>query len=402
MQLHLLNFHRFLANFAESLISTFIPLIIYKITNSITLAVGYIVIMCSFRALITLCLKNLYLKKPELMMLIRVIPFVAYNICLLFIENNFWFFTILVAAFYAFSISIKNCCHDSVLIYSTKAVSNQKGVAINRVVNYISTIISTLLGGLFLGFNFTAVILISSGMYVFSVIPLFVLYLKNKNNFDFNRDYTTNAEIYYNKNNIQVFSFKKLAKDIVLMNFVLTILYGATNYVLTLYNLNLFIKSSSFVIAGYIAAIVNLAKIIATILGVFLTRRFDSPDIAKITCLVLALVVPCFIFVGNVWIACVLLAIYCFCSELLGYINFLNINNSKLIGKSSEANMYGRQMGAIVGQTFTTLPAVLTGTIFSSFICASIVLLFGCFYWPIKSEKVRKGLVNYFNNNNFD
>ena len=217
-----------------------------------------------------------------------------------------------------------------------------------------------------------------------------------------NKDYTTNAEITFNKNNIQVKRFKKLAKDIILMNFVVTILYGATNYILTLYNLNLFITSSSFVIAGYIAAIVNFAKIIATILGVILTRRFDSANIAKFTCLTLAIVVPCFIFVGQVWLACVLLAIYCFCSELLGYINFLNINNSKLIGKSSEANMYGRQLGAIVGQTFTTLPAVLTGSIFGSFICASLILFFGCFYWPIKSEKVRKGLVNYFHNNDID
>ncbi|MBQ3047488.1 MAG: hypothetical protein IJD48_00535 [Clostridia bacterium] len=342
------------------------------------------------------------MKKPEFMMLIRVLPFVAYNICILFIEVNFWLFIVWIAFFYAFSISIKNCCHDSVLIYAMRATRNRKDLAINRTINYFSTIISTMLGGIFIGLNMTVVILISSALYTISVVPLYIFYLKRRRKTSLHKDYTTNAEITFNKHNVQVDRYKNLTKDIIIMNFVLTILYGATNYIMTLYNLSLFVSSSSFVIAGYISAIVNFAKIAATFMGLKLSQKYDGAHIAIFSCVILALTVPLFIFITQVWVACVFLSIYCFSSELLGYVNFLNLNNSKLIGKSSEANMYGRQMGAIVGQVFTTLPVVITGSFIGSFLCASTILLFGCFYWPIKDRKVKKQLVNYLHNNEIE
>ena len=42
MQLKLLNFHKFVGNFAPSLVGAFIPLIIYKATNSLRLAVLFL------------------------------------------------------------------------------------------------------------------------------------------------------------------------------------------------------------------------------------------------------------------------------------------------------------------------------------------------------------------------
>ena len=87
MQFKLLNFHKFVGNFATSLVGTFIPLMIYKTTGSLRLAVLFLLGQCAFRIISNHVFAKFFNKYPQIALMVRLIPLLIYNIALIFLEN---------------------------------------------------------------------------------------------------------------------------------------------------------------------------------------------------------------------------------------------------------------------------------------------------------------------------
>ena len=92
MQFKLYNFHKFVGNFATSLVGTFIPLIIYKVTGSLRLAVLFLFGQCLCRLISNHLFKNFISKYPQIALMVRVVPLLIYNLALIFQFFTFWFF----------------------------------------------------------------------------------------------------------------------------------------------------------------------------------------------------------------------------------------------------------------------------------------------------------------------
>ena len=87
MQFKLLNFHKLIGNFATSLVGTFIPLIIYKVTGSLRWAVLFLLGQGLLRLISNHVFKKLVIKYPQVCIMIRAIPLLIYNIALIFLED---------------------------------------------------------------------------------------------------------------------------------------------------------------------------------------------------------------------------------------------------------------------------------------------------------------------------
>jgi hypothetical protein len=93
MQMKYLQIHKLLSNFAQELVGAFIPLILYKETGNLTLAISYYILLRFVLLLTSTILKNKYQAKPQLFLLLRVIPMLLYYIFILLIMLQTTIFT---------------------------------------------------------------------------------------------------------------------------------------------------------------------------------------------------------------------------------------------------------------------------------------------------------------------
>ncbi|MBO7219491.1 MAG: hypothetical protein J6V40_05915, partial [Clostridia bacterium] len=111
-QLQLLNFHKMLANFANNLVGAFMILIVYQYTGSLVAAMIYGIAHHTLRLFINIALDKtkVFSRYPQLMLLIRAIPIISYNILviLLELEFNVWFCIVGICIFQAFDYGLNN------------------------------------------------------------------------------------------------------------------------------------------------------------------------------------------------------------------------------------------------------------------------------------------------------
>ena len=120
MQFKLLNFHKFLGNFATSLVGTFIPLMIYKATGSLRLSVLFMFGQCLFRLISNHLFRKFFTRYPQVALLTRTIPLLIYNVCLLFLEDYMVVSVILITISYGVSLSFKNNASGILFNYSSQ------------------------------------------------------------------------------------------------------------------------------------------------------------------------------------------------------------------------------------------------------------------------------------------
>ena len=120
MQFKLLNIHKFVGNFATTLVGTFIPLIIYNATGSLRLAVLFLFGQNLCRLLANHIFKKMYGRYPQLTLMLRVLPLLIYNISLIFLEDFLVLGIILVTISYGVNLSFKNNADGVLLNYTSK------------------------------------------------------------------------------------------------------------------------------------------------------------------------------------------------------------------------------------------------------------------------------------------
>lgn len=401
MQFKLLNYHKTLSNFATNLVGAFIPLVIYKATNSLYLAIIYLTFQCVSRVICNYIFKNAYNKYPQLFLMLRIIPLTIYNIFLLFLQTNLVVSLIFITICYGMNLSFKNNATEILFNYSTSTKS-KNNLLITRVMENISVIVASLSGGLFLDLNPTALIIISLVLYFISVVPIFVFYFANRKNSSFNKDFVSNAVLAYKNDETMSKKSFKLSKSIITNYFIIYMLFCVVDNFTNFYTLNLFINVPTFAKAGYITAIYQFASMIGNIGISFLSKKMDVYIVGSISAVVLgvtAVVIPLLTnYIGIYALFMIFGITYGACSY---YMMSSMMSKSRIAGVTN-STLFARQNGIMSGQIIGSLFILITGNIYPAFILMFIALIIYAIYVPISEEKMRNKIVNYLHNNEIE
>lgn len=401
MQFKLLNIHKFVGNFATSLVGAFIPLMIYKATGSLRLAVVYLFGQCLFRLVANHLFKNLYNKYPQTALIIRLIPLLVYNISLIFLEDFMVVGLILVTISYGVNLSFKNNAYGVLLNYTSRKKTSQN-LAVSRIFDALSAIVANVAGGLFIDWNQTALIIFSTTLYVVSVMPLFFYYLTNRKKTGFNKDFTSNAAITYDKDPVLKQKRKSMVKRFVMQYFLFYFIFCIIDPFTNMYTLHRFISMPTFAQAGYLTAIFQIGNLIPVLIVGKIAKKFDLKNLNTIFGLVCGVPLAIIPFIQNYVSIYLLMFLFGFAYSTCSYFMMDSFMvKCKIISCNNEALM-ARQDGIIVGQMVAPIIVVIFNSVVPVFFVMPLALIGYSIYTHIKEERIRRDLVDYLENNEIE
>lgn len=398
MQFKLYNFHKFVGNFATSLVGTFIPLMIYKSTGSVRLAVLFLFGQSLCRMLSNHIFKKLYNKYPQLTLILRVIPLLIYNISLIFLEDFIVVGLILVILSYGVNNSLKNNAQGVMLNYLSKKKSGSN-LTWSRIIDALSAIVAVIAGGLFIDWNSTILIIFSVSLYLISVLPLFIYYLLNRKKTGFNKEFISNFAIVYDKEPELKEKRKSIVKDYLWQYFMFFFIFCIMDEFTNMYTLYLFIDVPTFAKAGYINAMFQIANLFGVLSINFMTKKFDLKSVNTICGILCGIPLSIIPFIYNNLSIYILFFIFGFTYAICSYFMMNSLlTKCKIIGCTNKALLY-RQDGIIAGQMVTPLIVIVFGEIVPVFFVMTGALIVYAIYTHFAEEKMRRNLVDYLENN---
>lgn len=398
MQFKLLNFHKLIGNFATSLVGTFIPLIIYKVTGSLRWAVLFLLGQGLLRLISNHVFKKLVIKYPQVCIMIRAIPLLIYNIALIFLEDFIIAGIIIVTISYSISNSLKNNATGILLNYSTPK-KTAKNITSTRIIEASSAIIACVSGGLFMDWNQTVLIVFSMALYLISALPLFVYFIKNRKEKVFNKDFTSNAAISYDKTPELKQKRKKIVRGFIFQFFMFYTLFCVVDMFTNMYTLHRFITMPTFAQAGYLTAMFQVANLVGVLFIGYFGKNIDlkmSNSIAAAFCGLPLIIIPLIQNYLTIYLLVFIFGFtYAICSNFM--INSL-MTKCKIINANNDA-LFARQDGIIVGQMIASVIVLIFNQVVPVFWAMLIFLLIYSIYTYIMEEKMRKKLVDYLEDN---
>jgi len=401
MQFKLLNFHKFVANFATSLVGTFIPLMIYKTTGNIRLAVLFLFGQSLFRMIGNHLFKKSYSKKPQLMLILRVIPLLIYNISLIFLEDFMVVGIIIISISYGISVSIKNNANGVLLNYSSQKKS-QKNLTFTRVVDALSAIVAAIAGGIFIDWNQTVLIIFSISLYLISVAPLFIYYLSNRKKKGFNKDFTSNAAILYDKEPELKEKRKGIVRYYLLQYFIFYSVFCVIDNFTNMYTLHLFISVPTFAKAGYLTAMFQVANLLGVLSINTITKKFDLKTANTICGIICAIPLGIIPFIQNNTVVYILFFIFGFTYAICSFFMMNSLMTKCKIVGCTNRTLLTRQDGIVTGQLVIPIIVMIFGTITPVFFVMVGALIVYAIYTFVVEDKLRERLVDYLQNNEIE
>ena len=406
MQMKYLQFHKLLSNFAQELVGAFIPLILYKETGNITLAISYYIIQRVILTIFDLSFKNLFVKKPQLFLLLRIIPMLLYYIFTLLIDTNVWIACAGILIFSGMSEAFKYIPTDSVYNYnSLNSGSNTLGIT--KVIERIGVVTAQLLGALFLdNLSKEILIVVSLTIYLISTLPLFISYFKYRKVSSFNVEGISNAQQTFVKDEEKAKKGKVITKKIFIIYSISYALFCMCDLNTSLFGLFLYVKVDKYYIVGILSVLYYAIQIPFN----YLVGKIDAKKDLLPYVVVSSIVTGAFTFTigllmlsGNFSNTLIIISLVLFLLMGAMYpfvtIFFFDrmILKSKILGKSS-AMIVTREFSGTLGQMLSVIPAI-GGSFMAAFVCMGIAFIICGATLPKVEEKTRKLLVNYLQNN---
>ena len=401
MQFKLLNFHKFVGNFATSLVGTFIPLMVYKATGSIRLAVLFLVGQGLCRLISNHLFKKFVEKYPQVSLIIRLVPLLIYNVSLIFLEDFMVPGLILVCISYGISMSLKNNATGVLLNYSSKKKVS-KNLTLTRMVEALSAIVACVAGGLFIDWNQTALIIFSTSLYVASVLPLLIWFIVNRNEAGVNKDFTSNAVIEYDKDPILKEKRRQIKRQFILEYFIFYTVFCVIDPFSNLYNLHLFVSVPTFAQAGYITATFQAANFVGVMVVGFVGKKYDFNVLNLVNAIICAIPLGIIPFIQSHLVIYILFFVFGFTYSICSYFMMNSLMTKCKIISANNEGLLARQDGIVVGQLVAPFVVLCTGSIVPVFFVMIASLMGYAIYTTIKEERMRKKLVNYLENNEIE
>ena len=403
MQLKLLNFHKVLSQFASNIIGAFIALIIYQSTQSFSYAFLFMALSMLLRVLITSLFYNQMIRKPQIFLALRLIPFFLYSISLLLLETNYLILGIILSSiFFGFAVAFKDIPMEVIFSYSTF----NKGASSNgfsRLLEYTGYILAIILGGLFLD-NLAKiyVILIACGSYLISVIPLVIYYFKQKNSKGFNKEAVSNAVETFKDIKIKKNQQKTISKKLIINYFIIYLLFCAYDALMPLFGLYLFkMSAESYGFVSYIQAGFYAMFGLGCFVAGKLDEKIDLTNIVIINCIASAIIVCFTPFVYNfIWLEVVMFSVIGFLYAFISIFCYSRMmTRCKIMGVGNKALHYRSKASRYAQAIIYAFAAISPVMFIPAFIVCAVLFGSCALVIPINEEKTRKMLVDYLQNN---
>ncbi|NCB48472.1 MAG: MFS transporter [Clostridia bacterium] len=403
MQLKLLNFHKIISQFATNILGAFVALIIYQSTGNFTWAFAYLTALNILKIIFTRIFYHIIQNKPQLILLIRIIPFLIYSVSILLLDTEYQIFAIiLILVFQSLSEAFRELPHEYVFNYSVSGnVGSLTGVT--RFFDYFGVIIAILIGGLFLdNLSKWVVVCVSCFSYLISVIPLFIYYFKRRHNTGFNKDSVSDAVISYKEIKIKKHQLEIL-RDKVLRNYFFVYFFICIfDSLMNVFSLYLFkVSAESYSFSAYIQMAYNGLFGLGCLFVGRLEDRIDLTKIVVYSCLFSALLVMIVPFVVNIiYIEIALfgalgflysfISIFCY-SRMTTRCKILGVNNKALYNRTNSSR-YSR---ILIDSLCMFGPFMLV----PSFFIMGGASIFCAYFIPKKEEQSRQYIVDFLQNN---
>lgn len=402
MQLKLLNFHKVLSLFASNIVGAFIALIIYQSTQSFAWAFVYMIGFQLLKVLFSQLLYKPMQRKPQLFLLLTVIPFLIYSLSILLLDTDLKLLGIfLVLIFQALSDSFKELPMDFVYNYCSNGNSSSTGLT--RFFEYLGKIIAFFVGGLLLDYLAKwIVVIVACSTYLISVIPLYIYYLKNKHKSGFNVEGISNAVESFRKIRIKKRQLNVISKKVLATYFFVYFVFCAFDAMQMIFSLYLFkVSAESYSYSSYI----QIACTVAMAIGIYLSGKWDEKkDLTKYVCFcsvivgVLSIIVP---FVTQaMWLVVILFAIMGFFLSTISLFCYSRmVSRCTILGRSNTALLIRMQSSRISQIFMYIIATIFSATIIPAFFAIGTMMISGAYVIPQGEEYTRNMMVDYLNNN---
>lgn len=398
MQFKLLQFYKVLSNFATNLISSFIPLIVYRETGNIYLAVGSLILGYLFTIICNCLLKKLLYKFPELCLCLRIIPIVAMQLTLLFISVSPVFMIFVFAICYGLNYTLKTVPCEVIYTYSVPPNTSAAKLGLSRAFEQAGFVLSCVIGGLFLDKISTLyVVIISLSLYFVSSLPLMIYYMINKGKNAFNTEAVSNAHAFYESKDVTQ-KGKKVSKKIKLLYFIDFVLVAGVDAFYRFFGFATYLKTGSFLISGALSGSCDAIQGIMAFVAGKLDEKKDLTILASVSTFIIAVCIVIATLTIGLWpsfVCFLIMPIFWPIATL--FINQRMLTKSKILGITNECN-FQKYNGHLLGQ-LSCYVFGLTGVVWAMFIVAAILMFSSGISLPIIEEKTRKTLVDYIENN---
>lgn len=403
MQFKLLQTYRTISNFAISLIMEFIPFIIldyakpvYGLEKALMLMFCYWALQNLFIVVFNYLLKKHYFKKPQIFLLLRIIPIVACEICILFLSSNAIWLIIITAMFSGMENSFNYSPIDIIYNYVSEG-ADEKTLGFTKFLDQMGWLIAGIVGGFFLdNISQTVVIIFSLAMFIASAAPLFVFYFKFKNTQNFNTDFISYL-VAQDENNSRI---KKIKKSFLIKHFITYFLAAPFAYLFYYISSTvIYLRTGSFFIEGLVNALYDgIYGIACLVVGKILTK-IDARNYATAVGFFMIASIIVVMLVENVWVIAIA---YLLCAiiqpfhtmhlyqSFLDKARILGLGNQTLINQgSAEALSY----------SVVYFTGCFGGFVIPVAITAGLFALAAIFVTRKTEDSTTKDLVDYLNHN---
>lgn len=401
-QLKLLNFHKMIANFANNLVGAFVALIIYQATGKLALSITYLVCNHIIRLIITISLRKLYGKYPQLFLLLRVIPITLYNVFIFVLDYNIVVGAIGICIFVALDNALNSLSKEIIFNYAslTKKNDNKSSIGKTRLFEQLGKIIALLIGGYLLDFNKTLVVILSICIYAISVVPLVIFYIRSRKQKTFNKDATSNAVSTLSKIDTLKAESHRLTKKILLSYFVVYFAFSFLDLLTTSYSLFIFSQIGQFATAGILTAVFDCFYAIGFYIADISNSRKDITIFVSIASVIISICVVILPFVNVEKLFIVVCALYAVIAFLYPFLSLFVLDRmllkSRIMACSNRA-LFMRETGCLTG--YIVGYAMGFAGLLAIFITIGVMMFSSGAIIPIGEEKTRKHLVDYLQNN---
>lgn len=402
MEIKLINFNRFMANFSTKLVGGFVPVIVYKYTGNMKLAILTLMIQYFVSFILNILLKNWLVKKPQVFLFLRIIPIAIYEVLLLFVDKNPIFCVIGIGLAFSVSYTFKNVPNEVLFAYvnANKKAGTGKQLAFSKLIDQSAIIISLILGGLVLDYlDMRILIIISIVLYFVGSLPLLTYYFIHRKE-NINQEYSSYAHIVLKEQSFNTKYANTVSKRIRVIYCLFYFLQESFQAMYLLIPLLTFTLTGKFTYSAIATAIVDGMYGIGCYVAGKIDAKKDMTIMSLIAGIILGISGISLIFIKEqfMWLFYLLTAIMAFSYAITYFFMYHRmLMKSKIIGRNTtciinKINMYFLSTCFVVSFGLF-LP------ISACFYVAGGLSILGGVSSPYVEEKTRRILVDHLEDN---
>ncbi len=401
MERKLSNFNRFMSNFSTKLIGGFIPVIVYKYTSSMQMAILTLCIQYFLSFFLDLILENYLTKYPQIFLFLRLIPIVIYEVLLLFVEKQPLLCVIGIGVAFSCSYTFKHIPKEVLFAYVNAPKERGTGthLAKGKLIEQTALICGTILGGIALDYLDTLVlVIISISLYFIGAMPLMIYFIIHRKDENQNEEYSTMEHISLktesNNREMSNSASKRVVKEYLKFYF----LQESWNAMYILLPLLMFTITGTFTTSAIASALFDGLYGVGCYLFEKLDAKKDLTALSVVAGVILGLSGISLIFIKNMIVFYLIVALMAICYSLIYFFSYHRmLMKSKILGRNinciiNKINMYFVTTGIIVSfGIFLPVQAC--------FVVAGTMTIGGAVAIPYVEEKTRRILVDHLEDN---